>query len=266
MRSSVAADGNRSTIEPLDIEPVDIDPVDIDGAPALSGGRFGAMRNTVRALVRTPLFLVVHIARIRSIRRRHVAVTQLSEPPPARVCGDRFQAATDGVGPMVLRRYEIDIAGRSSAAFDLLDAFRSLPNQIAATSVAAFMRGDEPATDLAVGDRLLVELAGPWNGPVEVIENTRDAVVMATLDGHMEAGLIRFDVTPSNVGRPFTFRITSWARAGDASFRFLHLTVPIGREIQTAMWVAMCRKAARLAGSSERLVRVETEVIEGARP
>ncbi|MEP6300089.1 MAG: hypothetical protein ABJ382_22450, partial [Ilumatobacter sp.] len=119
---------------------------------------------------------------------------------------------------------------------------------------AAFVRDDRPATDLRVGDELVVELPGPWNGPVRVVRADDDELLLQTLDGHMEAGHIRFDTT-DHVERPggghdFTFRIRSWARGGDRAFTVLHLGLRIAKELQTAMWVAMCEGAVRVSGGA----------------
>lgn len=42
---------------------------------------------------------------------------------------------------------------------------------------------------MAVGDRYTVRTAGPWSGPVEVVDISDRSFRFATLDGHMEAGL-----------------------------------------------------------------------------
>lgn len=135
----------------------------------------------------------------------------------------------------------------------------------------AQVRNDESATDLEVGDVFVVELPGPWNGPVRVTRSGLDALLLQTLDGHMEAGQIRFDTT-GHIDRPdgthdFTFRIRSWARGGDQVFTMLHLGLRVAKELQTAMWVAMCEGALDLSGG-ERIgqISVLTEVLALSAP
>ena len=45
---------------------------------------------------------------------------------------------------------------------------------------------------MAVGDEYVVRMPGPWDGPVRVVERTPTAFRFATLEGHLEAGQIRF--------------------------------------------------------------------------
>ena len=236
-----------------------------------SPGPLSIVRNTVRAAVTTPIFLVTHLIRNRHVERSVEHVTSLSEPPPPRtaaVDADALQPASDGTGPLVMRSYSVRIIDPALDASELIRHLVGDPNTVNAGSIAGFVLDDHPVTDLAEGDRIVVELPGPWNGPVVVEHADEERLILATLDGHMEAGRIRFDTTADDDGTDardgYVFRITSWARAGDRGFEFLHLVVPIGREMQTAMWVAMCRKAAAEAGGQVGRIRVRTEILEGS--
>jgi hypothetical protein len=225
------------------------------------------VRNLVRAVVTTPIFLVGHLIRSRDIERSVEHVAEFSEPSPRPSVIDDdagVQTAVDGEGPIVMRSYSIIIEDPDLSSDRLIDHLIADPNALNARSMAGFVVDDRPATDLRPGDRLVVELAGPWNGPVLVERADEDAVLLSTLDGHMEAGRIRFDtlqVRESGSGT-FVFRITSWARAGDRAFQFLHLRLPIGRELQTAMWVAMCRKAAAASNGRGGPITVRTEILD----
>lgn len=225
------------------------------------------LRNLARAFITTPVFLARHLVRNRDIDRSVVRVAHFSEPapPPSMNAGaEGLQEAPDGEGPLVMRSYTIRIEQSERMRAELIQQLIADPNALNAGAVAGFVADDRPATDLRAGDRLVVELPGPWNGPI-MVERADDAgLLLATLEGHMEAGRIRFDTVAPTGGdaEGFVFRITSWARAGNRVFEFLHLRLPIGRELQTAMWVAMCRNAASASNGRVGAIRVRTEILD----
>lgn len=151
-----------------------------------------------------------------------------------------IQTLEDGVGDVLTRRYEVSLTGGSLAPQELVDSFRDDPDRFAPTQYASF--GSER---LAVGATPTVRLAGPWSGPVEVVDEPSGGVRMLTRAGHMEAGWIDFVAIdhPEPV-----FRIQSTARAGDAGFWFLHDVLPVARWVQTDMWARVVEAAAREAG------------------
>lgn len=229
-----------------------------------SPGSRSRLRNLVRAFVTTPAFLVGHLIRNRNINRSVDHVAEFSEPTPRpSVLEDDagVQSALDGEGPVVMRSYTIEIQDPELTAEQLIARLVAEPNAVNAQAVAGFVIDDRPAMDLRPGDRLVVELAGPWNGPVLVERADERELLLATLDGHMEAGRIRFDTARTRTSDSFVFRITSWASAADRAFEFLHLRVPIGRELQTAMWVAMCRRAAATSKGRVGTISVRTEIL-----
>lgn len=215
------------------------------------------------------------------LRRRYVenvtrTVDRLSEAPPEALGGipspsEAVQAAYTGTGPLVLRSYEVDIRQARLAPNELMERMIERPGDLNDSRIAGFVRDDEPATTLRRGDDLVVELPGPWNGPVRVVHADSSGLLLQTLDGHMEAGQIRFD-TAAHVERPdgthdYLFRVRSWARGGDAVFTVLHLGVRVAKELQTAMWVALCHGAMRVAeGTRHRKIRVTTEILAESSP
>lgn len=170
-----------------------------------------------------------------------------------------------------MRSYEIRIDDAKLGPAELMQRLLRQPGDLNDDRIAGFVRDDQPATDLSTGDELVVELPGPWNGPVRVTSTDDNALLLQTLNGHMEAGQIRFDTT-DHTERPdgsheFTFRIRSWARGGDPVFTILHLGIRAAKELQTAMWVAMCEGAVRVAGGRRNgQIVVLTEVLANSTP
>ena len=96
---------------------------------------------------------------------------------------------------------------------------------------------------MAAGDEYVVRMPGPWDGPVRVVERTPTAFRFATLEGHLEAGQIRFTAQD---GELLEFRIESWARAGDRLSNLLYHHLRMSKEVQLHMWTSMLERVAEL--------------------
>jgi uncharacterized protein (UPF0548 family) len=78
-----------------------------------------------------------------------------------------------------------------------------------------------------------------------VVERTPSSFRFVTLDGHLEAGQIRF---AAERGDLLEFRIESWARAGDRLSNLLYHHLRMSKEVQLHMWTSMLERVAELAG------------------
>jgi hypothetical protein len=162
-------------------------------------------------------------------------------PLPAGVPDDEVQSPSDGAGALFHRVYRARIRGDWSPS-ELMEKITADPDRVAPTEFASFHKvfGDEGA--MAVGDEYVVRMPGPWDGPVRVVERTPTAFRFVTLDGHLEAGQIRFEAAPGE------FRIESWARAGDRFSDLLYDRLRMSKEIQLHMWTSVIERVAELAG------------------
>jgi hypothetical protein len=164
-------------------------------------------------------------------------------PPdlPDGVSRDEIQDPADGAGPLFHRVYRARIRGEWSPDA-LVSRIAADPDQVAPSEFASFnkVHGEEGA--MAVGDEYVVRMPGPWDGPVRVVERTPTAFRFVTLDGHLEAGQIRFSASPGE------FRIESWARAGDRLSNLLYDRLRMSKEIQLHMWSSVLERVAELAG------------------
>ena len=119
------------------------------------------------------------------------------------------------------------------------------PDRVAPSEFANFAKVvGEPGT-MAVGDEYVVRMPGPWDGPVRVIERTPSSFRFVTLEGHLEAGQIRFSAARDEL---LEFRIESWARAGDRLSNLLYHHLRMSKEVQLHMWTSVLERAAELAG------------------
>ncbi len=166
-------------------------------------------------------------------------VTTTPAPPPLPACASpNVQAFESGVGPAFHRRYIVDVATPLSA----VEAMALIRQDLNAVTDPRFAPVNKLAGEIGsttVGDRLVVALAGPWSGPVEVVGVDEQSVRLATLAGHLEAGQIEFRVESLRAGE-LRFTIESWARNGDQAIRVLFDLLGVGQQLQAEMWVEAC--------------------------
>ncbi len=169
------------------------------------------------------------------------------------------RTADDGVGSLFHRRYRIDVAGATATPEEVIAAVIEDFNAFSPTEIAHFERetGEGP---LSVGDDLLVHIASPWNGPVRVAEITPTSITLATREGHLESGSIRFSAArhPTD-DTMLRFTIESWARSSDAVVDVVYDTLGVAKGIQGAMWGFFCTRVAETFGEPAGDVEVLTE-------
>ena len=117
---------------------------------------------------------------------------------------------------------------------------------MAPTEFASFIKLHGAPGRMRVGDEYRVRMAGPWDGPVRVVERTPTSFRLVTLDGHLEAGQIRFSARPE--GEMIVFEIESWARSSSRVVDLLYDRLRMAKEVQVHMWVSMLQRVAEAAG------------------
>lgn len=152
-----------------------------------------------------------------------------------------------GVGPLYHRRFEVRIRNATISAEELIDRLTADLNSAVPSeaTLVRYLRRARPG-DLRRGDRLLVDIPGPWNGSVRVLERGPAHFRLATLRRHMEAGQIAFRATdgPDDL----RFEIEAWARPGNRIVNLLYTHLRLAKEIQFNMWARFCAQVAVLAG------------------
>jgi uncharacterized protein (UPF0548 family) len=104
-------------------------------------------------------------------------------------------------------------------------------------------------------------MPGPWDGPVQVVAADDEGFRLATLDGHLEAGQIRFAASTRDGLLEFT--IDSWARSGDRLSHVLYSRLLISKEVQAHMWTSVLERVAELSGGRrEGPLTVITRVVD----
>ena len=189
-----------------------------------------------------------YLWRILPVHRVHEEGSPAEDLPPrlpAGAGGERIQGPRAGRGPLLHRRYSVAIADAATTAEELIAKLSADPDLVAPGQVARFHKTEGEAGTLRVGDEFLVEMPGPWNGPVQVVAAEQDRFRFATLEGHLEAGQIEWRASGAD---PLCFVVESWARPGDRFSALLHSRLPMAREVQLYMWTSLLERASRLAG------------------
>ncbi|RZK46746.1 MAG: DUF1990 family protein [Hymenobacter sp.] len=172
------------------------------------------------------------------------------------------QPASTGAGPWLERRYYIDLVRPRCSPTQLMAQVQADVPHFSPGLLADFTKqagADQYA--LRVGDEFSIKILGPWNGSVRVTQVGRSSFEFITLEGHPEAGRIRFEAHYLDE-RPDTlrFEICSRARSRDGVVAFAYDTIGGGRLMQEATWVEFCRRVAAVAGG-QALADVVVETV-----
>lgn len=174
------------------------------------------------------------------------------------------QPADTGSGPLLERRYTIDIVRPRHAAAELMQQIQCNVAHFSPDLLADFEKTTGQHHTLAVGDEFSIKILGPWNGQVRVTDVTPTAFEFATLSGHPEAGRIRFSLQlhPDRADA-LRFEIHSWARSRDGLVALMYDKLGAGKRVQEQTWRTFCeRVAAASGGATLGPVQVETITLD----
>lgn len=184
-------------------------------------------------------------------------------PPslPDSVSHEDLQRVGHGAGPLFRRRYTALIADSELSPEGLMKRLTDDLDRAAPTEFATFKKLEGEKGQLRVGDEYVVRMPGPWDGPVRVFERTPTSFRLATLDGHLEAGQIRFSAKGED--ERLRFEIESWARAGDRLSNLLYDQLRMSKEIQFHMWTSFLEGVIELSGGKrDGGLRIHTRRVE----
>ncbi|TWT54863.1 hypothetical protein Pla22_25170 [Rubripirellula amarantea] len=158
-----------------------------------------------------------------------------------------FQLPSAGVGKIFNRKYHLLFDSESSAE-EIIANVQAFPGRYCDPRLAEFNKTRGEEGQMAVGDRYHISISGPWDGPVETIAIDERSFTFITLDGHLEAGFIRFSANP--VKDTIEFRIESWAASAGPMVWFTYSGLKITEKMQTKMWRHYCLKIAAVTGKN----------------
>jgi hypothetical protein len=188
----------------------------------------------------------------------------LPPPLPSGTELGELQGLSDGVGPLMHRCYVMRVRDSELTAGELITAFAGRPDRASPQELADFDKVHGEEGQLRVGDEFVIRIPGPWDGPVRVVEVDSAGFGFVTLDGHLEAGRIRFsarDLAPACL----EVRIEAWARGGDHLSNVLFDRIGINKEVQLHMWTSVLERLTQLAGGRrEGPIRAVTKRVDPA--
>jgi hypothetical protein len=207
------------------------------------------------------------LSRTRSVRRYEgpgSASDDLPAPLPSHVALGELQDVADGVGPLLHRCYVTRVRNAGLTAAELIGAFAGRPNCASPQHLADFDKVCGAEGELRVGDEFTIRIPGPWNGPVRVVEVDSNGFGFVTLDGHLEAGRIRFSAADLATGC-LELRIEAWARGGDHVSNMLFDRIGINKEIQLHTWTSVLARLTQLAeGRPDGPIYATTKRVDAA--
>jgi len=177
---------------------------------------------------------------------RRADAPELPPPIPTELAREELQPWESGAGPMFYRLFRVRIKEAYQDAAGLMHTVIDDMGSLVPAEVVHVHEGEASDRRLRPGDEIVVDMPGPWNGPVLVVAAEPTRLHLATLDGHLEAGQIEFrayDEPPHLV-----FEVEAWARPATRAVHVLYSHLRLAKEIQFNMWVRFCQAAARAAG------------------
>ncbi len=172
--------------------------------------------------------------------------TDLPPRLPPEAVDSRVQLAQDGTGPLFHRLFRVRITDADVAPARLVEWICCDFKRFVPSEVVDIHTGELREQGLDVDDELLVEMPGPWNGPVKVVHRDDDRLHLVTLRGHMEAGQVQFRAREDD--GLLVFEIELWACPATRLVHLLYSHLRLAKEIQLNMWVRFCLSAAEMSG------------------
>jgi uncharacterized protein (UPF0548 family) len=224
-----------------------------------AGGLRAVASNVWRQLTRPPTVRDQEIPEAAPVEEPN------SVPVQARHGTRAVQLPVDGDGAIFHRRYRVQIAGSKFTASELVREVGLRFNQLSPSALAEFEKVRGKPWSLEVGDEFDIVILGPWNGSVRVSEVMPESFSFVTLEGHPEAGQIRFRAAllPGRRGA-VSFEIVSWARSRDPLVALAYGAG--GKEVQKSTWVQFLEAIVELSGGiqlGEITVETQEKPFEG---
>ena len=169
------------------------------------------------------------------------------------------QKMEDGAGCVYHRTYTVDLDCSWEDALSAMKRLQGDPNDFSPQSLAKFEKRVGDLGSLLLDHEFMIHISGPWNGPVRVAEVSPESFLLSTLEGHMEAGEIRFSIL--RIDGRVAFQIESYARSSSFLVDLVYDKIPFARFMQTKMWELVCEEFMLNATHTERDLEDEDDSI-----
>jgi hypothetical protein len=178
----------------------------------------------------------------------------------------KLQLEGDGFGKLLGRVYEVRFKTSMTPEQLMQQVKRNLAS-LGPEEIANFEKSKGIPWRMSLGDEYHIRLLGPWNGQVRVIEVGEDCFSFVTLEGHPEAGRIRFHAGYESDQQVVLFSVMSWARARDALIDVSYDKLGIAKNLQATTWRTFLNRVVELAEGEALAEPVVSEcVLEADKP
>ncbi len=162
-----------------------------------------------------------------------------------------IQLTHDGTGKLFHRRYRADIVAPQRGPEAVMAMMQADPNDFSPKLLAQWEKTRGAPGQMRVQDEYFIHITGPWDGPVRVIGVEPTTFCLVTLEGHLEAGEIRFRFAQHpHRADAARFEILSWARSRDSLVDLAYDKLGVAKEAQTNMWIHFCKRAVEESGGT----------------
>jgi hypothetical protein len=194
-----------------------------------------ARRHAARAGARTIGWAIgVPLATFR-FKARRIPIERVASPA---------EWVADG---LVHRRVWAECDRPRLSALRLLNIIGADPNVVVPTEVLQFHKTAGDPGQLVVGDRFLIRMAGPWDGPVIVAARDDNGVRLESLPGNPQQGHI--DLLVQDEEGRLRIEIASCYRPASRAFRALARFVPLVERMEIHTGGHILETTAQLAGA-----------------
>jgi uncharacterized protein (UPF0548 family) len=160
-----------------------------------------------------------------------------------------LQPIQTGEGKFYNRTYQVDITHPHLNKMELFQSIIDDINWFTPQEMAHFVKTKGNTDRWQAGDEFLVQITGPWNGPVRLADLQETSFLLVTLEGHMEAGEIQFSVIDHPEKEDaLRFEISSWARSSNHITDFFYQFLGVSKFSQARMWTFFCDKVVEKSG------------------
>jgi hypothetical protein len=165
----------------------------------------------------------------------------------------------------VRRRYRARIERPRLPASTVAAVVLADPNVVLPVEVMHFSPGGAKAGPLRAGEDRLIRMAGPWNGPVRIVEAGEEGFAFAGLHGGAQRGRIAYRLRDDDGAIEAEVEIVQ--RSASRLYDLAYHRLGIARRIERHTWTYVLERSAQLAGGRppERVL-VETLVSRPPRP
>ncbi len=146
----------------------------------------------------------------------------------------------------VRRRYRVRVEHPRLSAATVAAIVVADPNVVLPVEVMRFSPGGAEARPLRAGEERLIRMAGPWNGPVRIVEAGQEGFRFTALRGGAQRGEVAYRLRGD--GEAIDAEVAITQRSASRLYDLAYHRLGIARRIERHTWSYVLERTAQLAG------------------